>query len=87
MPVGRASDSMMAPTQSYSFYWSWPELFRQLLGPPGFNFTSDFQLCCLALQRSTVTEHVVSVKSSSLNIHGTFTFRDLFSLRDDSLTS
>ena len=40
-------------------------------------FTSDFQWCCLAVQRSpSVTEHVVSVESSSLILHGTF--RDLF---------
>ena len=59
-----------------------------LLGPPGFSwrfsFTSDFQWCCLTVQRSpAVTEHVASVES--------LIFMVLFVIylfyRDDSLTS
>ena len=34
-PVGRASDSMMAATQSYYLSWLGQKLFRLLLGPPG----------------------------------------------------
>ena len=36
-PVDRASDSMMAPTYSYSFFVGWDQSFRLLLGPPGLN--------------------------------------------------
>ena len=48
-------------------------------------FTSDCQWYCLAVQGArTVTQHVVSVESSSLILYGTF--RDLFVFRGDSLT-
>ena len=44
-----------------------------------FFFPSDFQWCVLVVHESpAVTEHLVSVESSSLMIHGTF--RDLFVL-------
>ena len=36
-PVDRASDSMMAATQSYSFYLDGTGALRLLLGPPGLN--------------------------------------------------
>ena len=36
-PLGRASDSMMAPNKAIHFSWFGPELFCLLLGPPGFN--------------------------------------------------
>ena len=49
-PVGRASDSMVAPT------WLGPELFCLLLGLPGFNcwfsFAPVFQWCCSTPQGS-----------------------------------
>ena len=70
-PVDRASDYMMARPKAFHFSWLGPELFRLLLGPPGLNwlpsFASGFQWCCLAVQGyPTVTQHVVSVESSSL---------------------
>ena len=53
--VGRASDSMMAPTFS-CFSWFGPELFCLLLGPPGFNcwfsFAPVFQWSCSTPQGS-----------------------------------
>ena len=52
------------------FGWFGPELFGPF-GPPRLNFASDFQWCCLAVQGSpTVTQHVVSVESSSLLLRG-----------------
>ena len=71
-------------TESLAIHFRWleSELFRPLLGPTGLNWfslTSDFQWCCLTSQGSPVaTQHVVSVESSSLILHGTF--RDLFVL-------
>ena len=41
-PVGRASDSMMAPTQSYSFYLVGVGASSLLLGPPWFNWYFSF---------------------------------------------
>ena len=83
MPVGRASDSMMVPTLSYSFYLARTGTLSSIAWPTGvqlvISFTSDFQRCCLAVQGSpTVMEHVVSVQPSSLILHGTF--RELFVL-------
>ena len=53
------------------------------LGLPGFtwkfSFTPDFQRWCLISQGSpAATQHVVSVESSSLILHGTV--RDIFVL-------
>ena len=73
--MGRASDSMMAQTEkSYYFSWLGPVLFRLVIGTPWLNwrssFASDFLWRCLADQRSpSVTQNVVSVKSSSLLLH------------------
>ena len=51
-----------------------------------FRISTDFQLCCLADQGSpSVSQHVVSVKSSSLILHS-IRLRFVFN-RDDSLTS
>ena len=44
--VGWASDSMMAALKAIHFGWG-HNFFFLLLGPPGFNFASDFQWCCL----------------------------------------
>ena len=38
MPVGRASDSLMAQLKAIYFCWLGLELFRLLLGPQGFNW-------------------------------------------------
>ena len=43
-PVGRASDSMMAPTSSYSFQLVGAGASCLLLGPPGFNWCFSFAL-------------------------------------------
>ena len=64
-PVDRASDSMMAPTKTYSCH---------LVGSTGaqlmISFASDFQCCLLAdLGSPSVTQHIVSVESSSLLHH------------------
>ena len=47
-PVGRASDSMMAPTYSYSFWLVGAAAYCLLLGPPGSNWCFSFapELVC-----------------------------------------
>ena len=89
-PVGRASDSMRAPTYSYYFSWLGPELFCLLLGPPGFNcwFSSApvFHWCCSTPQGSPGVGRNTFLSSPHLCFIIVFIY-DLFVSRDDPLMS
>ena len=89
-PVGRASDSMMAPTKAIYFSWFGPELFCLLLGPPGFNcwfsFAPVFQWCCSTPQESPGVGRNTFLSSPHLCFIIVF-ICDLFDSRDDPLMS
>ena len=77
-PVGRVSDSMMAPRYK-AIYFSWfgPELFCLLHGPPGFNcwffFCSSVPVVLFDTPGiSRCRSPHVSVESSSLLHHSTY---------------
>ena len=70
------------------FSWLGPQLFCQLLGPPGFNcwFSPVFQLCCSTPQGSPGVGRNTFLSSPRLCFIIVF-FCDLFVSRDDPLLS
>ena len=82
MPECRASQLYDGPdVKAILFRWLGAELFGLLLGPSGFKWFLLYFRFSVVLFGSlgiSVMEHVVSVESLSLILHGTF--HDLFAL-------